>query len=159
MSKFDTVYDAFISNLETYALTRLDSDGVAKRQMFDPYNVENNPDVILRNGWGMRFNGGAGSQPVFKHFRNEHVLSVVFTREIVRTDSQTTILDTQVKNLVNDIVGAQAVLFDKEVDGILDELSKIALGAVNPVETVVTDRNTFLVADFEIIITIDDEFA
>lgn len=65
------------SNLVTFMGTELPNH----RRLNDPYNLENNPETLLRKGWGIQIDNGVDTN---RCISPEYYLSRTFTLVIVR---------------------------------------------------------------------------
>lgn len=138
MSKISGTYDAI--------LTSLSSLFPNKTKIPYPYDLsEKNNHRFLDNGYGLI----AGSQSFdetsdFCRLQTIRNFSVVISREVYRTDSDTTILDASVKSLLEDIYSVQSEFYSySELDSPENILNVIPTGATE-LEEIVVGKSRFL---------------
>lgn len=95
MSVISTIYD----NLNSVITTLFPN----KIELKNPYNVSDNPDVILRIGYGITWETGAYSEVLNgRVYYVERNIGIIFTKRIFRTDLNKTARRDIEKSLFED---------------------------------------------------------
>lgn len=138
MSKISGTYDAIITSLASLFPN--------KTKIPYPYDLsEKNNHRFLDDGYGLI----AGPQSFvedsdFCRLQTIRSFSVVVTREVYRTDSDTTILDTNIKALLEDIYSVQSEFYSyTELNSPENILNVIPSGATE-LEEIVVGKSRFL---------------
>lgn len=142
MSRISTVYDTLNALIATLTW----SDAAVKTKINRPYEIELTVEHLLRNGWALR---DAGTEPEqegqeFNLIVERHGFEFVFTREFLRQDDQTLVLDTAYKRMKEDMLILRRQLRRGSQLGIEDAVSEIELGAMSAPEEVVVGSSVFL---------------
>lgn len=136
MSKVTTVYDALVSNLATQfpTLTRIPY----------PYSLQDNNARFLQNGYGLKMGSAAFELHEFCNFMVGREVSVVFTKEVFRTDSDEVIVDDIVKALLENVYSVQSLFYSYNELGIEASIAKVDIISVSAVEEVRSGNSAFL---------------
>lgn len=150
MSKVTTIYDQII-NTTLPAIYVTDYT-----RIINPYDLEDNPEHLLRQGYGLK----VGSQsPLELEFKSKYVqqsYSIVLTREVLKLEADITDTDTQVKALMEDVNTGQLEFYNNNQIGIEASIEDIELGPVSAVEYF-TGNTNFVSMEYEIILTIRED--
>lgn len=96
-TKITTVYDAFRSTLATLFPN--------KKDIPNPYSIEDNDQHVIADAYGLKVSNIVTADiDILKESTVSYVFTVVLARELVRVDSDTDILPTQTKALLEDEV-------------------------------------------------------
>jgi hypothetical protein len=107
MSKISTVYDTLLTRLDA-VLTSASS----WNRLPNPYNIEENPSLFLRQGYGIAIGSGSNqNQSQCGLVRIKRTVSVVISRKVDATELGVTDKDTGHKQLLEDM---RSVLADFE---------------------------------------------
>ena len=81
-TSISTIYDNLFTLVETLFPT--------KTELPDPYNIEANPSIILKDGYGVAWNDGdVNDELAGRAYAEERNLSIIFTGRIARLDTNT----------------------------------------------------------------------
>lgn len=149
MSKISTVYDGINSSLATLFPT--------KTQLFDPYDLDQNPDHILNNSYGIRVNSASGLSQTFKDFNISRDFEIVFTRSMVKTPDQRTTLNTVQKNLLEDIYTVTNDFYNVDKFGLGDSAAKVEIGGLSGIDSALGDEKRFLSISINFIIDVIED--
>jgi hypothetical protein len=142
VTKISTTYDTLNALVPTLTW----NDAATKTKIIRPYAIEETPEHLLRNGWALRDTGADPEQESqeFNKIVERHAFEFVFTREFLRQDDQTAILDAAYKNLKEDMLILRRELRRNTQLGIPDTITEVELGAMSPPTEVQVDRSVFL---------------
>jgi len=136
MSKISTVYDTLLTTLATIFSE--------KTRVNDPYTITDNPEHLIRDGYGLRKSDSFPAESEFCVFNDNHGFEVILTREIVRAESQDTPLDVEVKGLLEDAYELRERLDRYDELGISTDITQITLGGVSAVAPFITGKGKFI---------------
>jgi hypothetical protein len=136
VSKISTIYDTLLARLAVIYPT--------KTRIPNSYDLSNNGDVFLRNSWGLKISNSTYFEMEFNTYANDREFAVVFTREIIKTDTQTDQIDTVSKLLLEDINTLHKELINPSQLGIHPSIQLITLGSTTGVNEVFTNNEKFL---------------
>jgi hypothetical protein len=136
MSKITTVYDTILT-----ALTAIFPE---KTRLNDPYTLSDNPEHLLRDGYGLR--KGSTEQGISElcSLSEIHGFEVSLCREIVRTESQDVPLDDEVKGLLEDAFELRERVYRYDELGIDTDITNVTLGSVSEVSSFVANKGKFI---------------
>lgn len=106
MSNISTTYDAIIARLAVLFPTKL--------RIPNAYSETDNAVNFLRDGYCLRYDGDALNPGQFNTISADHTFTVVFTRELLRLDSEVTKFDTIVKDLLESASYMKKDFYDAE---------------------------------------------
>lgn len=109
-----------------------------------PYSLTDNNKNFLSDGFGLVI--GSASYEPFETcaYMVSRDISVVFTREVFRTDSDVETIDEIVKQLCEDVNSTQALFYAYNELGIDDNIARIDIVSTSGVEQVQGDKQNFL---------------
>lgn len=136
MSKISTIYDAL--------LLRLGAIFTDKIRIPNAYDVSSNGDVFLRNSWGLRIASSNYYEMEYNTYVNDRQFVVVFTREIIKTDTQTAQIDNVTKLLLEDVNTLQKELMNPSQIGVHQSIEIIDLSSTTGINEVFTNNEKFL---------------
>lgn len=148
MSSITTVYDEILSNIQALF--------PSKAIIPYPYNLEDNKSLVLSNGIGVKI-GSATYVPLeWCTFVSARNVSIVVSREVFRTDSDSVVIDDIVKGLLEDIHSVQKLLFQMDqTAGNSSSVVKVDIGNVSGVQ-IVGANTKFLTMEAEFTFNITD---
>jgi len=136
MSKITTVYDTLLA-----AILLIFPE---KTKLNDPYTLTDNPEHLLRDGYGMRKTATELGIAELCNISDVHGFEVALCREIVRTESQDVPLDVEVKGLLEDAFELRERLYRYDELGISTDITSIDLGGVSGVESFISGKGKFI---------------
>lgn len=149
MTKISEVYDAVLNELATLY--------PSKTKIPNPYSLEDNQQQFLRDGYGLTVEGNSRVEGEFKSISLEYSMTVIVTKEIVRTDSDDQLIDVTTKELLEDIFAGQKRFFQVDELGISDKIRIMDLGSSATYETFVAGNNNFISGSYELLIQIKED--
>lgn len=151
MSNITTIYDQIINT----TLPGLYGSGYSR--IPDAYDLLDNSDLFLRQGYGLKIGPGNPEELEFKSKWINQSFSVVLTREIIKLEEDATYVDTAIKAMLEDVNSGQKIFYNNNQLGIESNIEKIDLGGVSPIEYFKGDKKNFISIEYEIIITIRED--
>lgn len=136
MTKITTVYNTL--------LTAIAAIFPEKTRVNDPYTLTDNPEHLLRDGYGLRKGDTQPADVDLCQFSDLHGFEVALSREVVRAESQDTPLDDEVKGLLEDAFELRERLFRTDELGIPVDITQVSLGSVSAVSQFVTGKGKFI---------------
>jgi len=106
-SRFSTAYDSLRSALSATFST--------KTEIPYPYSLQDNPFQFIVNGYGLKIGSGSSGELENLAFSSSIIsFSVILTREVVGFSSVNTSLNTNIKNLYDDMTTIKSYMLDNE---------------------------------------------
>jgi len=136
MSNITTVINTVINKLAT-----LFPD---KTRIPNVYSLVDNNKQFLNDSYGLRIGSGDYQEFEFCSFVVVRTLTVVFTREMYRVDSEVDLTDTIIKELLENVVSVQSLFYSYNELGIEENILKVDLGSVSGIETFYGEKQNFL---------------
>jgi hypothetical protein len=147
MSKFSTVYDTLIAKI-----IELFPD---KTRISNPYSIEENKNLFLRDGWGLTVRDASESGfQTNGDFNKTQTFGIVFTKEVIRTESDTDDFDTQIKLLFEDHKTLENTMLNCAQLGIPDSVGIINFSSNTGVQFVFVGDNNFIFSETQYTIDI-----
>lgn len=150
MSKISTTYTSIVGNLEALFPTHT--------RIPNPYSLSDNNYEFLKKGFGLKVGSSDYVEHEFCTWMTARTFSVVFTREIVRLDSDAEKYDDIVPQLLEDVYKVQEAFFNYSELGIEATIAQVELGSVSGVETIVGEKNNYYQMEASFIFSIKENF-
>ena len=150
MSKVSTVYSRIVEVLaELYPQhTRIPN----------PYSIPDNNNNFLKKGYGLKVGDSSFVPFEFCDWMTGRVFSVVFTREIVRLDSDAEKYDDMTPLFLEDVYKVQERFFNYNELGIEAEIAQVELGSVTGLEAFSNGKNNFYQMEASFTFSIKESF-
>ena len=147
MSNVSTIYDAI--------LTAVGALFPNKTRIPNTLTLEENPDQLMRDGYGLRADDETPVELSFCTFSRNRVFTIRLTKEVVTTDMQTTQMDTAIKALLEEVVLLQKDFMNPDQIEVETSIEIIRMAGTSAVSAFSGDRENFILIDvsFEIQIT------
>lgn len=136
MSKISTVYDALLVELAS-----LFPD---KTRIPYAYSLPDNNARFLIDGYGLTIGSSTFEPFEFCDFMNIRDVSVVFTKEVFRTDSDSAIIDDISKSLLENVYEVQKLFYSYNELNVPNDIAKVDIGSVSAIEEVLAGKQSFL---------------
>jgi hypothetical protein len=135
MSKVSTIYDAVGTQLATLftSATRIP----------DPYNLDSNNDQFLRDGFGVKVGSSEFQEFEYCKWMVSRQISVVFTKEVFRLDSDYSKIDDVSKALLEAVYETQKLFFNYSQLGIEASIMRVDILSSSEVQTVQGEKSAF----------------
>jgi hypothetical protein len=109
-----------------------------------PYSLTDNNKNFLSDGYGLIIGSASYEQLDFCNRMISQSISVVFTREVFRTDSDVVVIDDIVKSISEDINSVQGLFYAYNELDIEENIAKIDITSISSVESIQGDKQNFL---------------
>lgn len=123
----------------------------------DPYDLKNNVDNLLTEGYGLKVGGDNPVTTDWCSFSNARTFTVVFTREMVATASNPDIPNDTSLLLLEDIYESRHLMNSPDRLGIT-QIDNVELGGSTPVTEVFVGKRKFLSMECDFNITISENY-
>lgn len=120
MSKVSTVYDQVLTELNTlFSL---------KTRIPNAYSLVDNNAQFLKDGWGLKIGTSTPAESEFKSFNRSNTFTVVLAREVIRVDSDASVIDDVTKDILEDIYTLEKRFLDYDQLAIEADIEIIEAG-------------------------------
>lgn len=150
MSKISTVYDT--------VLTALGTIFSEKTRLLDGYVITDNPEHLMRDGYGIRKTPTNFQETELCRFTDAHDFEVVLTREVVRGEDQLTPVDDSVKALLEDAFEFRERFYRYDELGIPTDITAVNMGSMTPVERVNVGNGRFITVSIAFTVLVTEDF-
>lgn len=135
MSKISTVYDAILAELAAVF--------PSKTQIPDPYSLTDNKIGPLKDGYGLKWNDDSFIPVEFNSHGSSYTFSVVFTRELIRLDSQYAPIHVMAKAFLEDVKLFKDELYRCDKLGVASSIDNIVIGTTSGPVNIFGDNNRY----------------
>jgi hypothetical protein len=149
MSNISTIYDTLLS--------RMLAIFPAKTRIPNAYDLPSNGNVFLRDSWGLKVSSSTSFEMEFNTYANDREFSVVLTKEVIKTDTQTDQIDTVSKSLLEDVNTLQKELINSYQLGIYSSIQLITLGSTTGITEVFATFEKFLTIEVSFNIKLSED--
>lgn len=136
MSNVSTVYDTILAAIASLF--------TSKTRIPNAYSLQDNDDYLLRDGYGLKIGGASPASSDFQAFKIDREFIVVFSLEVPRVDTQTDIIDTKSKEILENIYTLQRKFYNPERMTIPAYVENITLGSIGGIEYVISNKSNFI---------------
>lgn len=147
-SKITTVYSTLLSTLATLYPN--------KTRIPNPYDLEQNPDGFLRDGYGLRVGPSNLEESEFKNYRYELDISVILTKEILRTEEDTTAMESQTLALLEEMHTVRKDFYNVDQLGIESNIERIDIGSSSGIEFLRGDKFNYTFLEVGFIVSLEE---
>lgn len=138
MSKISTVYDGILTRLSS-----LLPSGSSYTRIPNSYNLDKNPIHLLIQGYGLRYDGASPSAVEFHQFANYHDFTIILSREVMKTDTEITQLDTACKALLENATSLQKDFYNISELSLPDDIRQVNLGNISSIQDLDLNKKNF----------------
>lgn len=136
MSKITTIYNKL--------LTELASLYPSRTRIFDAYSLLDNPEHIMRNGYGLTVIDTQILPGEMSSLVQQYALEVVLSTEVVRAESQVATFDTQALALLEDAYALRFRLSEYDRLGLPTDIDAILLSSVSGITRLAVGNGRFI---------------
>jgi hypothetical protein len=108
------------------------------------YSIADNNSNFLKNGFGLIVGSASFQEFEFCNRVSSREISVVFSKEVFRTDSDFVKIDDIVKDLLENVNTVQGLFYAYDELGIEDKILKVDIGNTSGLEEVIANNSKFL---------------
>lgn len=147
-SKVTTVYSTILSTLGTLFPN--------KTRIPNPYDLTQNADGFLRDGYGVKFNGSSFVESEFCVYRYSANISVVFTNEILRTEEDTTTMESVTNSLLENMHEVRKDFYNVDQLGIEASIDSVDIDSSTGIEFIEGDKFNYASLEVNFIFNISE---
>lgn len=147
VSKISVVYTAIIDKMEALY--------PAKSRLFNPYKIEENPEICRKDSWGIRVEEADREETEFCNISINRQFTAIFVRHFVTLAGKEDGFDAVTASLLEDQQIFSEAFFATDQIGQIDNIERIELGAISGIQEVVSDEKKYLFSEvtFNILIS------
>lgn len=134
MSNVTDVYDAILTELAVLF--------PLKTKVFNPYAIDDNPEFVLRDGYGMAVGASTAPQNEFKSVWQERDFLITLTQQVVKSEEDSEKTDDSVKLLLEDLKTLQNEFCKSDQIGIESDIENIVIGTCSGVQFIFGNEET-----------------
>lgn len=136
MSKVTTVYNKLLEIIPTLFPN--------KTRIPNSDSLIDNPHTFMRDGWALRVDNQTYQPSEFCIMETVRTFAVLFTSEVLRTDSQTTQSDTAKTGLLENVYAIQKDFYNIDRLGIPYDIARVELGGTSGTLDLKQGKNNFI---------------
>jgi len=148
MTKISSVYDAIVTKTATLF--------PSKTRMHNPYEMTDNPEIILKNSYGIRVNSATRETVEFCNLYMVREFTFVMVRSFLTNGTKGTAFDDVSKLLLEDQQSFLSMIYSPSE---LDEqfsVERIEIGTVSGIEFMAANEKKYLLCEITFTITISE---
>lgn len=151
MSKITTVYDEILTQIATLF--------PAKTRIFNQYSLIDNPEHVLRNGYGLLKIDTNRIASEFCNFTDEHGFEVVLTKELPRTEDQMDPVDDVTRDIIEDAFSLRERIYRYDKLGLQTDIENTEIGSVSGITYFLgNNKSNFISISVAFTISINENF-
>lgn len=136
-----------VSNIYDDILTELSSVFSSKTRIPNAYSLLDNPETYLRDSYGLRVDPAAPSSRDITVYTRERNFAIILTREVIKTDVQTSQFDTAVKNMLEDVNTLQKEFLGSDQFDSYDNIDIVRQGGFSGIQFFLGERSNFITTE------------
>lgn len=145
MSNITTIYNTILIELAALIPT--------STRIPNAYDLESNIEGFLRKGYGLKVGSSNPIELEFKDYSNQRIFNVVLTREVLRTDEDTSSTDAAVLELLEEVNTIQKDFSNSDQLGVGINIEQIEMGNVSAINYFLTDHENFVSIEADFLFT------
>lgn len=148
MSKISTVYAALISSIETlYPL---------KTRLHNPYNLEENPDLVRKDSWGLKVEGANREDIEYCNLSLSRSFTMVFLRQFVSLAGKEDGFDVVTLGILEDQQLFSQLIFSPSELGVESDVARIEIESISGIQELASGEKKYLFGEITFNITISE---
>lgn len=148
MTKISTVYAALISSLDTLYS--------GKQRLHNPYNLEKNVELVMKDAWGLKAENANPETLEFCDLSIARQFTLVLVRQFVSLQGKEDGFDSVTTGLLEDQQAAMALLFSPNELGVPSDIEKIDIVSVSGVQELTAGEKKYLFSEVAFTILISE---
>ena len=147
MSKISTVYSALISSV--------DSAFGGKSRLHNPYQIEENPDIIRKDAWGIKVLEANREDVDYCNLSLNRSFSVVFVRQFVSLSGKEDGFDSVTAMILEDQQTLSGILFSPSEIDQENNIDRIDITNISGIQELIAGEKRYLFGEvtFNILIS------
>lgn len=148
MTKISTVYAALISQIE--------STFGSKSRLHNPYNLENNPDIVRKNAWGLKVGDAEPQTLEFCNLSLSRSYTFILMRQFVTLSSKEDGFDAVTVAMLEDQQSFAQLIFNPTQLGVEDDIEVIEISSISGINELESDEKKYLFTEVTFTILISE---
>jgi hypothetical protein len=147
MSKISDVYSAVISSIETLY--------PQKTRLHNPYNIDDNPDLVRKNSWGLKVESATREETEFCNLSLNRSFTIVFLRQFVTLAGKEDGFDSVTVGILEDQQSFSNTFYSPSELNQQSKIDRIEIGNISGIQEVVSGEKKYLFGEitFNILIS------
>lgn len=136
MSKISTVYTAIINKaIDLFP---------EKTRLHNPYNLEENPDIVRKNSWGLRVENASQETVEYCNLSLDRTFTIVFVRQFVSLASKEDGFDAVTASLLEDQQTFSQSIFSPTEIGQQNNIDRIEIISISGIQEMTSGEKKYL---------------
>lgn len=152
MSKVTTIYDQVLT-----VLAILYPAGSGYTRIANPYDLSDNIEQTLAQGWGMKTGSASPRDSQFNQFTNTRIFTIVLSRQVIKLESDPVPIDIATKEMLEDIFTGQKDFFNNDQIDIPNDIEAVDLGPQSEVQYIDKGTEKFISMEFDLLIQFTED--
>lgn len=131
-----TIYNAIISKAETLF--------PSKQRMHNPYELSDNPELILRDAWGLKVGAAEFVDVEYCNLSIGREYTFLLTRQFATVGSAKDAFDATTVSMLEDQQLFLSNIYSPSELGVPDDIDQITISNVGGIDFMVTDQKKYL---------------
>jgi hypothetical protein len=148
MSKISSIYNALVS--ETALLFPL------KTRMHNPYELSDNPEIILKDSYGLKVNSATRETVEFCNLYIVREFTLVMVRNFLTNGTKGTAFDDVSKSLLEDQQAFLSMIYSPDELSEQINVDMIEIGTVSGIQFMTANEKKYLLCEITFTITISE---
>lgn len=116
----------------------------SKQRLPNPYSLEENPDIIKKDSWGIRTNGATREDTDLCNLSLKRSFTFTLMRQMVSLVNKEDGFDSVTTNLLNDQQVMLERLYKSDNLGDIENIDLIEIEEITGIQSLVTDEKKYL---------------
>lgn len=148
MSKISQTYDAII--------TKLNALYPAKQRLFNPYSLEENPEICRKDGWGLGVGDATRDEEEFCNLTLTRSFRFVLMRHFVTLAGKEDGFDSVTKSLLEDQQSFLNAFYATDQIGQGNIIERIDIDSISGITELAADEKKYLFNEVNFTITLNE---
>lgn len=148
MSKITTAYNALVEELSGMYLD--------KTRLHNPYSLDENPDIVRKNSWGLKVDSANRQDQEFCNLSIERSFTLILMRQFVSLASKEDGFDAATIGILEDQQSAMQLLNSPDELGQESIIDIINITDVSGIQELVSGEKKYLFSEVNFTITISE---
>lgn len=144
MSNITDIYNACLAQLAT--------DFPSKVRIPDPYSLDRNPNILMKDAYGLRYTGSTREELTFCDIQFSHGFTIVLTRESMCIDTKSDFFDDPTLALLEDANTVAVNFYGQNELGEELKIDSINVISTSAIQNFFSDKNSYLSIEINIAI-------
>ena len=149
MSKISDVYDQLTAKTEELFSSKV--------RLHNPYSVGENPDIIRKDGWGIRVLSATKEDIEFCNLTLNRSFELVLVKQFVSLAGKEDGFDSSTKSILEDQQSFCSMIYAYTRLELTEKISRVEINDISGIEFQVSDEKKFLTATVNFTITVSEK--